>query len=641
MKKIRLKKIQLVNWKGQNRTLEFDDSQVVRICGRNGSGKTSIYKAFCWLLTGSTDADNVKNHELYDNRVEVSPETPPATVYAMLDIDGVEHEFTRSAKPKFESNGDGTYTRAASDTYTYNYNGIKLTKAKFDAVVSQLFNDSQYIEYMLMGARFANLSVDDRVKARSILSDMIGGINDATMGEKYPELASAMKGQDINMFIDLKKKRVKALFKEVEGINAQIATRKQLMDAMPKYDIVELTRQAAEYDAKIEQAKQRKEEDSETQDAILALREDYNRARTKYNKKYSDMAAQINVSIYQVDAYNKGLKDTYDQALIKRNLAQRELGLKEKELTLQENRRKDLLEDRDKAMALTFNSYKCPYCGQDLPEDELEKRMADFDRQKRETLQGIVATGKQTAARIEALKKEIEALKTSLATPLDEPKYKSKEELLQSLHKMGAEFVKFEETEEGKRFVDEIKKLEDSQSTSTEAILAKRMEEINKLANERFKIKDKIKDANMRMAYESQISELQNNVRSIMQDSCAEQRLLDMATTWQVEAFNAVEGKINSLIDGYKIVLYSKTRDGEMKPDCIVTTMDGVRYATMNNANRIKSTIALQDMFARYSDVSVPMFVDEVSIFDKNNTPKSDGQTILLYAGDCDLTIQQ
>lgn len=640
MKKIRLRRIQLNDWKGQNRTLEFGDSDIIRICGRNGSGKTSIYKAFCWLFTGSTDADNVKNHELYDNREEISLETRPASVLAVLDVDGVEHEFGRSAKPKFDSNGDGTYERAASDTYTYYYNGIKLTKAKYDAVVRSLFNDSEYIEYILMGAKFANLSVDDKIKARSILSAIIGGVNDSAMVERYPELAQAMKGQDINMFIDLKKKRIKALAKEIESLNQQIATRKQLMDAMPKYDIEELTRKVKEYDAMIEEAKSHKNEGLKNQDAILALREDFNRAKGKYNKQFSDSMAQLKVAIYQVDAYNKGLKDAYDQAVNNRAFAQKELALKEKELALQESRRKGLLEERDKALALTFDSYKCPYCGQELPESVLEKKMAEFDKHKRDTLQAIVANGKQTAARIEALRGEIEAIKSKLADEIKEPSYEDKKELMDKIANMEQEFVQFELTEDGKRLIEEIKKLEESDSNSAEAIIKQRVEEINKLANEQFKIKEHIKDANTRLAYECQISQLQSNIRGIMQDSCSEQRLLDMASNWQIEAFAAVEDKINSMIDGYKIVLYSKTRDGEIKPDCIVTTLDGVKYATMNNANRIKATIALQNMFARYSQVSAPMFVDEVSIFDSENTPRSDSQTILLYAGDCDLTIQ-
>ena len=85
--------------------------------------------------------------------------------------------------------------------------------------------------------------------------------------------------------------------------------------------------------------------------------------------------------------------------------------------------------------------------------------------------------------------------------------------------------------------------------------------------------------------------------------------------------------------------MFTQSRDGEIKADCVIVSNDGVKYATMNNSQRIKATIAIQEMFAAYCDVSMPMFIDEASIFDKDNIPTSDGQTILLYAGETDLNV--
>ena len=640
MKVIKLKRLSISDWKGQSRVVDFPIGDAA-IVGRNGSGKTTIYKAFCWLLTGCTDAENVKNHELYDNRVEVSTETKPAVVSATLEVDGMEHELSRSAKPKFESAGDGTFVRSSSDAYTYTYDDIKLTKAKYDALVSQLFNNSKYIDYILMGARFANLSVEDKVKARSILSEMIGGIDNANMGEKYPELANALRDQDINVFIDLKKKRIKALYKDIEGWNSQISTRKQVIDSMPTYDVDVIQKRIEELDKEIEAAKNTQDNEDEISMRLSDLKLRFNREKDAYNKMQNDLIADIKLRLYKVDSLNNKLTKAYKEAVNAQNFNKNELELKRKELQAQEQRRANLLKDRDDEMAVEFDSFTCPYCGQPLPEEQLETKKADFQRRQRETIQEIVTKGKLTAARIAALKSEIESLQSQIDAPIPEPQLHSREDIITELTKAQEEAVPFEETDRGESLLAEMNAIDSSRAVDTSSLVNARLEKIKELTNQQYQLRDNIKDANTRASYEKQVSDLQKTVRMIAHDVSVEQQLLDMALSWQIEAFSAVEEKINSMIDGYRIVLYSKTRDGEIKPDCVLTTLDGVRYATMNNANRIKATIALQDMFARYADVSAPMFVDEASIFDKDNLPKSNGQTILLYASNDDLSIKK
>ncbi|WP_418702500.1 AAA family ATPase, partial [Bacteroides sp.] len=66
MKDIRLKHLELVNFKGiRSFELSFDEMGVA-VCGGNGTGKTTIFDAFLWLLfgkdsTGRSDSNfNIK-----------------------------------------------------------------------------------------------------------------------------------------------------------------------------------------------------------------------------------------------------------------------------------------------------------------------------------------------------------------------------------------------------------------------------------------------------------------------------------------------------------------------------------------------------------------------------------------------------
>lgn len=69
MKKIIIKKLHLLNFKGmRDFTIEFND-KITSISGYNGLGKTTIFDAFTWLLFGK-DSKGLKNFDIktYDER---------------------------------------------------------------------------------------------------------------------------------------------------------------------------------------------------------------------------------------------------------------------------------------------------------------------------------------------------------------------------------------------------------------------------------------------------------------------------------------------------------------------------------------------------------------------------------------------
>ena len=66
MRTITLKSLSLVNFKGvRSQEIKFSD-QVTVVCGENGTGKTTVFDAFLWLLfgkdsTGRSDSNfNIK-----------------------------------------------------------------------------------------------------------------------------------------------------------------------------------------------------------------------------------------------------------------------------------------------------------------------------------------------------------------------------------------------------------------------------------------------------------------------------------------------------------------------------------------------------------------------------------------------------
>ena len=96
MKTIVIKRLILQNWKSLNHDVVFN-ADTTTVCARNGVGKSSLQKAWNWLLSGYTSAITPKNHELFDNRCELTHETPIASVKAYVSIDGVALPKTTGA----------------------------------------------------------------------------------------------------------------------------------------------------------------------------------------------------------------------------------------------------------------------------------------------------------------------------------------------------------------------------------------------------------------------------------------------------------------------------------------------------------------------------------------------------------------
>lgn len=169
MKKVILESIALENWKGQNTEVAFKGEKTT-ITGRNGCGKSTIFKSFVWLLTGRTDAFTGKNNELYDNTKPITADTPPAMVFADLSIDGKRHSLGRSAKPKYKRpKGSTELVRESSDEYKYWVDGMEYTATDYSSWVSHNIADTDMLSCCLDGAFFAELAENERQKASETL----------------------------------------------------------------------------------------------------------------------------------------------------------------------------------------------------------------------------------------------------------------------------------------------------------------------------------------------------------------------------------------------------------------------------------------------------------------------------------------
>lgn len=415
MRSVFLKRIVLSNWKAKNLDVEFTKKEA-RVSAKNEVGKSSLQQAWNWVFTSLTTPTVVKNHELFDNRVPLSPDTPEASVKIWIDVDGDEYVIERIAKAKFtRPRGQVEYVKASSDEYIVKLDGVEMSATDFECWVSAMICPIDMLPFVLDGAFFTTLAIDNKMKARAILESIVSDVDFSHFGAEYDDLKEAL-----NKF---------SLAQLKEQAMADIKTSKRRLDEIP---------------------------------TII-------KSKTEFIKTYDLPQSEINQKY----------------AELVRFIADCEGKVAEKQ------------------MFLTLMELHSFMVSQTMVENEKSNIEHLRDEQRKEAIALAKKEGRK--AKIDALIEEV---------------------------------------------ADKVSK------------------------------------------------------------------------------------DINLMLGDYRIVMFDTLRNGEKVPNCIVTDVNGVKFATLSNSARLRANLAIQDMFRRKFGVNMITWVDESSVFDAEHLPRPDGQVCYLFAGE-------
>ena len=642
MKEIIIKELRISNFKGQNRVF-YPNKDKTFVKGANGIGKTTLYKAFCWLLTSYTDASNGRNHELYDSRLELTPNTPQAIVVAILSIDGVDYKIERRAKAKFtRKRGSDEWVKDSSDGYTLLIDDIEVSATNFNEWIENTICQSEIIPYMLMGERFANLTIDDKKAARKLLEQIADVVSLSDMKGDYSNIVNDLKKYSIEHVSERYKTQLKPLTQRLVALDAIIGEKqtelasfneprfkelKQLIDEK-NLELSEVNNSIANYESSLEPIASKREElikEIHSKSVLLGdLRIEYNSERDKALREIERKIKDVDYNNESIRRQNEQNKNEYDYIC---TTLESEL----KSLQWLKERREILLDRRSEAKARIFNHSVCAYCGQELPFDDIEREREKFNRQKQEDLDSIIAEGKAVKERIELVTNNVKHLTEKKECGFAVVPLESKDELLEQYDAVKATYLPFENTIECQKLsqeIDDIKKQaleltpKPTNLTEKQKALIKELEELNQQYGQ-IAMKDSI---------ERNIEALVNEKRNLASEIVRLECCICELNKYEEERANIISDNINNKLKDCKIVMYSRQKDGSLKPDCVIVNNDGVKYATLNNSARIATCLSIQRMFCEHFGVNLPIFVDECSIFDSNHTPKFDAQMIYLLA---------
>ena len=646
MKRITLTKIQLSNFKSLNLEVNFNEG-ATQISGMNGIGKTSVASAFYWLLSSYTSPSVPKNHALFDDRVELSHETPLAKVKAWIKVGDLEYTIEKTAEAKFtRPKGSSEWVKAASDVYTVYIDEIETSATAFNEWINNNICPVTMLPYVLSGDFFSYLVSEDKNKARKVLTDLVGEIKEEDFKGDYGLIAELMKKYSVADIIEQSKKKRKPLEDRQNVIPSEIDSKEERLSELKAMDFSAYERAIEDVKTKIEAIdglllgnadaiKPIVEHNREIENKMADLRLSLMNGRLAYKEKQSERTSEIKAKLDEIKRYNDGIER--ENAKIKREFDEAvENGEAwAKRLDMLNKKRERLLEKRDEVKAKVYTEETCAYCGQELPYEMLEKARELFNFNKRQDLELIVAEGKSVAEEIAKAKEKIESIGKMVEEGYTLLEKKSTAELEEALKRVEDSFVPYEDTVEHDEIYAKIKayerEIKEIPSNDNESLTNEKRGLINELSelSKKLGLKGEIEKM------EKEIAELKMELRSVANSIAELEGIVFKCKEWEQEKNEITAFRINGKMRKARFEMWSTQKNGDLVPDLILTNEHGTRFSTTNFANQIELKLDLQELFLKAFDIDMPRFIDESAVFSPSNLPKFEGsQAIYLFASD-------
>ena len=174
MKIVKINKLKLTNFKGiRNLTIDFESEESF-IYGDNGTGKTTVFDAFVYLLFGKDSQDRTSFEvKTLDKDNNVIPKIEHE-VEAVITVDDETIELRRILREKWVTRRGTTEAEFSGNETIYEWNGVPMNAGDYSNKISSIV-DEKLFKMITNPAAFNSLKWQDQ---RNVLIDIAGHITD-------------------------------------------------------------------------------------------------------------------------------------------------------------------------------------------------------------------------------------------------------------------------------------------------------------------------------------------------------------------------------------------------------------------------------------------------------------------------------
>ena len=670
-KKLKIKSLTLVNFKGmRNVTVDFGDG-VTAISGRNGTGKTTIADGFAWLLWGKDSEGNsdtkfgIKTNDENGNYI---PDLEHEVSGSFDAIDTETGEVTavelRRVYVEEWQTPKGSTERILKGHHTdYFYNGVPLkTKTEYDAKVAALIPEDLF---KVITDPYYFLTLHWKAQ-REYLLRMAGTISDSDIAANRAEFAELLRrvtGKSMEEY----KKEIAARRAKIEAQLEKIPTRKDEVTrntpVAPDYaaleaEKVQIQADLADIDAAATSAA---EANRVAYERAARIQGDINAKRTEqnqiiYNAKESARKAAYETNRVADDAA-RDLAQVEQSEANETNYYNREKAVITASIAT-EKRRKEEAEREVAALRTRWDAVNneqfqektyqaagpllCPIFGHQCADssavnrhqcdaaaaaEAFKKRQDDeraaFYANQTARLDAMDIEGQELNKRIAQHDAEIARLTQDAAT-LDAKHAKSVQDYAtkkEALKKVIADNPRVStdpqiDTQTLPGWVALQQEIDRLTADLTAATAPAYGMETAYPSAKKTQLNARLSEIDQKLglrstieANERRIVELDKEAATLAQEKAGLQIEEDLIDDFVKDRMAEVERRVNWLFDGVEFRMYKNLVNGEKEPDC-VAYIGGVRYQDKNHAGQINAGLAVINALCAFHGVTAPIFVD-------------------------------
>lgn len=654
MKKIILKSLALVNFKGvRDFSIAFNDG-ITTVCGDNGTGKTTLYDAYLWLLFGKDSTGRSDGANGFNVKTTGEDGKPiyrlEHSVTAVLEVDGKEIKLQRSLVEKWQK-VNGTTDEVMKDETQYFINDVRTgTKKEYQAEISEIIPEDVF-RMITNPYYFTSLSAETQ---KDMLLEMVGNIDDEEVAATDPDflaLLDQINGTSLAKWAREIAAKKKACNDALATIPASIETAQKLMPESEEWAVLEkqlkeVQDRVKEIDAQIADKSALNDEAYKRKMALMKQQAD---KRIKLQDRENTIRMETNA------AHNKALSDIQQM--------ENELSINQKNLDSYRNDKMNvdgkidelngkLVEMREQFKAVAKEQFPepsgdvlvCPTCGEPYKGENLENAIAklrgNFEQSKSKRQKDIQTKGKQYKAEYDRAVEQQTKL-TGLIAKLEDDALEIKGNIEIKKNNIPVAGNADEAIANDKEC---IALRNDIAEIANQLQVEVPQADVSELQNEKADSNAAIADINKRLGKRAMIERVSKEVAELEEKRISNnqakadlERWEDVYTRFQKSKDEVLMQRINGLFSVVSFSFVKDQKNGGEKITCYCS-VNGVPYADVNACGKVNAGLDIINAICATKGISAPIFIDNRESF--NNIIPTISQIVnLRVSNDKELTI--
>lgn len=623
---MRLLKLTLKNFKGfRDATFEFNEQNNI-VYGKNGSGKTTIFDAYSWLMFDK-DSEGKSDFGIKTNDVNgnVIPNQDHSVEGIFLMPNGDKLTLKKVLVENWGTDKDSMKPILKNNEIEYWWNNAHITMGKYknllaaivDDNILKVLSDPMYFSSTKFGwknrreliVQIANLTETDK--------DLMKG--------KFDELAKRLSAyKDLNMLQAETKNEISQLKKKIEvEIPIQIKTITEGITG-EELSLAEMTekklfieRQIAQINKDIETAS-----NNGSLEAIKSISGDKIRlqaaisdmeftAKNEILKKLREREQELAELENQISLIKKEIT-RLNSEVTANNMQQQEMEAENATLRLKYH---DIWSEE-----LVFDGFSCPTCGREYEPEKLAQEKAKsltlFEGLKQSRLQKINIKGKANKEAIEKIKGVVNDLKDQVNIASNILKEKEEELVQLKASKVGVETSQaiLDRNEDYKYAIAKMAEIDAqltmlSEQTTEDATTALKNQRAI-LQKDVENIVTTIQQINRAAEDRLRIGRLEGEIKTLGQTRADLEK-----TEIQINDFNKykvslIDSKISAIFPNVRFKMFEIQINGGMDDNHCTTMLGGVPWPDLNTAGRINAGLEIISVLQNRYGIAPPIFID-------------------------------